>query len=149
MKPLENTNKSIAEAQARWQQKYGHMTEEERAVAVRRDLEEGLARLDAAGIKPTMSADELMALTRGDDPDVCAAEIQVFAMHRDEQGDKIAEGDESIDHYDILVRGEETADGDIPEIEEHENLSLDEVNRLLPELESKYDVASEFVGERH
>jgi hypothetical protein len=69
-------------------------------------------------------------------------DIQVFAMH----GDRIAERGETIDYWDILVRGEADEGGDIPIIEEHDNLTLEQVNEILNVIESKYDNVAEFVG---
>ncbi len=60
-------------------------------------------------------------------------------------GDRIAERSEAVEHYDIFVR----SDGDgaeIVEIEEHDDLSEDEMNVLLTELEIKYGLSIEFVG---
>ena len=57
--------KTIEQIKANWQAKYGHLPEEDRANLIKKETAEGLARLKAAGIEPTMTADELMALTRG------------------------------------------------------------------------------------
>lgn len=70
-----------------------------------------------------------------------AAEIQVFAM----RGDRIAQRGECIEYYDILVRGEEDEDGEIPEIEEHEDLTYEQMTQKLAELEAKYGLCSELV----
>ncbi|SOC90045.1 hypothetical protein SAMN05216358_0064 [Rhizobium sp. AN5] len=70
-----------------------------------------------------------------------ATEIQVFAMH----GDRIAERGETIDYYDILVRADGN-DGEIIEIEEHEDMSEDEMNVVLTELEIKYGLSADFIG---
>ena len=58
---------SMEDIRARWQAKYGCLDPLEREALVRAEIDEGLLRLQAAGIAPTMSAQELMALTRGDD----------------------------------------------------------------------------------
>jgi hypothetical protein len=57
---------TMEQIKARWHAKYGHLAEEDRAALIRKETEVGRERLRAAGIVPTMSADELMALTRGD-----------------------------------------------------------------------------------
>ncbi|QIG75732.1 hypothetical protein EVC20_161 [Rhizobium phage RHph_Y2_17_1] len=56
--------KTIEQINADWQAKYGHLPEDERAALIKKETQEGLARLKAAGIAPTMTADELMRLTR-------------------------------------------------------------------------------------
>ncbi|QIG69193.1 hypothetical protein EVB78_159 [Rhizobium phage RHph_N1_15] len=58
------TRKTMGQIKADWQAKYGHLPEDERAALIKKETQEGLARLQAAGVKPTMSADELMRLTR-------------------------------------------------------------------------------------
>lgn len=70
-----------------------------------------------------------------------ATEIQVFAMH----ADRIAERGETIEYYDILVRADGD-NGEIIEIEEHDDLSEGEMNVLLTELEIKYGLSAEFIG---
>lgn len=59
--------RSLAAANKRWQEQYGHLTPAERAIKIKQELAQGLANLEAAGIVPSMSAEELMQLTRGDD----------------------------------------------------------------------------------
>lgn len=49
------------------------VTEEELRQANRIDLDQALATLREAGVRPTMSAEELMKLTRGDDEDIAPA----------------------------------------------------------------------------
>lgn len=51
----------------RWAAKYGRLEADERAALIKKECDAGRERLRAAGIVPTMSADELMALTRGDE----------------------------------------------------------------------------------
>ncbi len=58
---------TMEEIKARWHAKYGHLDTDERATLIEKETTAGLERLRAAGIVPTMSADELMAMTRGDD----------------------------------------------------------------------------------
>jgi hypothetical protein len=55
---------SMTASQARWQAKYGVLPFEERRALIEKEQREGLAALKAAGIVPTMSADELTRLTR-------------------------------------------------------------------------------------
>lgn len=59
-----SVRKTMEQIQADWQAKYGHLSEEDRAALIEKEMSEGLARLEAAGIKPSMSGDELMRLTR-------------------------------------------------------------------------------------
>lgn len=78
-----------------------------------------------------------------------ATEIQVFAMTTDKKtGDgRLVQRGECIEYYDILVRGDATEDGDIPDIEEHENLTFLEMEAKVEELEEKYGLcAEEIVG---
>jgi len=70
-----------------------------------------------------------------------ATEIQVCGM----RGDRLAQRGECVEYYDIIVRGEEDEDGDIPEIEEVENLTEQEMNAKVAELEAKYGLSAEYV----
>lgn len=70
-----------------------------------------------------------------------ATEIQVFGM----RGDRIAQRGEVVEYYDILVRGDEDDDGNIPEIEEHENLTYLQMTEKVAELEAKYGLCAEEV----
>jgi hypothetical protein len=77
-----------------------------------------------------------------------ATEIQVFGMTTNgKTGDsRIAQRGEVVEYYDILVRGdpdEET--GEIPEIEEFEDLTYLQMVEKVAELERKYDLCSEEV----
>lgn len=76
-----------------------------------------------------------------------ATEIQVFGMITDSKsGDgRIAQRGECVEYYDILVRGDADDDGEIPEIEEHENLSYADMQAKVTELEAKYDLCAEEV----
>jgi hypothetical protein len=57
---------AMEEIQMRWNAKYAHLSEDERAALIGEETRRGLTRLKAAGVAPTMSADELMEMTRGD-----------------------------------------------------------------------------------
>ncbi|QIG71146.1 hypothetical protein EVB32_039 [Rhizobium phage RHph_TM39] len=57
-------SKEMQEIQKRWNDKYGHLSLEDREALIKKETEEGLRRLKDAGIVPTMTADELMKLTR-------------------------------------------------------------------------------------
>lgn len=57
---------TMEDIKARWNAKYGHLGADERAAVIREESRLGRERLKAAGIVPTMTADELMELTRGD-----------------------------------------------------------------------------------
>lgn len=76
-----------------------------------------------------------------------ATELQVFGMITDKKtGDsRIAQHGECVEFYDILVRGDADDDGEIPEIEEHENLTYEQMQLKLPELEAKYGLSAEEV----
>lgn len=69
-----------------------------------------------------------------------AIEIQVFAMTTDKKTSdgRLVQRGECIEYYDILVRGDSTDDGEIPDIEEHENLTFLEMEDKVAELEEKY-----------
>ncbi|MBY3231825.1 hypothetical protein [Rhizobium laguerreae] len=68
-------------------------------------------------------------------------EIQVIGM----RGDRIAQRGEVVEYYDILVRGDESEDGNIPEIEEHEDLTYLQMVEKVAELEAKYGLSAEEV----
>lgn len=70
-----------------------------------------------------------------------AEEIQVFAMH----GDRIAERGEVVEYFDILVRAD-GENGEIIEIEEHDDLDAETMSLKVTELETKYGLSAEFVG---
>jgi hypothetical protein len=55
---------SLAEIKARWDAKYGVLPLAEREALIRKETAEGLQRIQEKGIVPTMTADELMKLTR-------------------------------------------------------------------------------------
>ncbi len=76
-----------------------------------------------------------------------ASEIEVFGMVTDQKtGDgRIAQRGECVEYYDILVRGESDDDGEIPEIEEHENLTYEQMTAKVQELEAKYELCAEEV----
>lgn len=50
--------------EARWQEKYGRYPHDVRMKIIAEETQAGLKRLKDAGIEPTMTADELMKLTR-------------------------------------------------------------------------------------
>lgn len=56
---------AMQEIKARWQARYGHLEEAHRAALVKEETQNALDKLKASGIVPTMSADELMEITRG------------------------------------------------------------------------------------
>lgn len=76
-----------------------------------------------------------------------AAEIQVFGMVADRKaGDqRIAQRGECVEHYDIDVRSNPDEGGTIELIEEHENLTYQQMLEKVAELEMKYDLAAEEV----
>ncbi|OWZ90398.1 hypothetical protein B9J07_27825 [Sinorhizobium sp. LM21] len=76
-----------------------------------------------------------------------ATEIQVFGMLTDRKtGEgRMAQRGECVEYYDILVRADEDDDGDIPEIEEHENLTEERMTAKVAELEAKYGLSAEEV----
>lgn len=76
-----------------------------------------------------------------------ATEIQVFGMITDPKTNdsRIAQHGECVEFYDILVRGDTDEDGEIPEIEEHENLTFQQMEEKVKELEAKYDLTAEEV----
>ena len=76
-----------------------------------------------------------------------ATEIQVFGMITDSKTSdgRIAQRGECVEYYDILVRGDANDDGEIPAIEEHENLTFLEKETKVAELEAKYDLCAEEV----
>ncbi|MGO6755902.1 hypothetical protein ACC839_03845 [Rhizobium ruizarguesonis] len=74
-------------------------------------------------------------------PETDATEIQVCGM----RGDWLAQRGECVEYYDIIVRGDEDAEGDIPELEEHENLTEQEMNAKVAEVEAKYGLSAEHV----
>ncbi|QIG75730.1 hypothetical protein EVC20_159 [Rhizobium phage RHph_Y2_17_1] len=75
-----------------------------------------------------------------------ATEIQVFGMIDDGEGtSRIAQRGEVVQFYDVLVRGEEDGDGDVPEIEEHENLTYLQMTAKVSELEAKYGLSAKEV----
>jgi hypothetical protein len=57
-------SKEMQEIQDRWNAEYGHLSPEDREALIKKETREGLDRLQKAGIVPTMTADELMKLTR-------------------------------------------------------------------------------------
>lgn len=58
---------TMLDIKMRWDAKYGRLEVGERAALIKRECDAGRERLRAAGVVATMSADELMALTRGDE----------------------------------------------------------------------------------
>jgi hypothetical protein len=76
------------------------------------------------------------------------ADIQVFAMHNESPTSaRTAEPGESIDFYDIVVREDaEDETGEIPILEEYDDLTLEQASKLADQLEEKYDDCAEWVG---
>lgn len=55
---------TMLDAKMRWDANRGRLEADERAALIKRECDGGRDRLRAAGVVPTMSAHELMALTR-------------------------------------------------------------------------------------
>ena len=70
-----------------------------------------------------------------------AYEIEVFGMH----DDRIAQSEEEVQYYDILVRGEPKESGEIDIIEEIENLDENQMNNEVTRLELKYNLTASYV----